>query len=107
VLLQLPVPKLAKKAEGQMSAQPAGKQALPSFKGPSEGQDHLRRVLDVMELKGGTKLALNGSKRGKRVYTLLCREARMEILVKSVCWFVMAPEIIKNRSREIGLSKST
>jgi len=40
--------------------------------GSPEGQNgRLQSVLDVLAFQGRKKIALNGSKRGKRVYTLM------------------------------------
>jgi hypothetical protein len=41
------------------------------------------RVLDVLAFQAREKLAFNGSKRGRRVYTSYCVVAKMEIPVKS------------------------
>ncbi len=63
--------KLAKNEAGRercLANQPESRQ-VPGF-GKRKGQnDHLRSVLDVMGFQVWKKLALNGSKRGRRVYT--------------------------------------
>src|SRR5260370_12226373 len=47
--------------------------------GEQPSYHHLRTVLDVMGFQVWKKLALNGSKRGRRVYTSCFVVAKMEI----------------------------